>query len=47
MVTSHHEKRLPLKKKSCVVLLYLAKKDPKPRTNAKYPKMIIQKNDEV
>jgi len=47
IVISHQENRLPLKKKSCVVLLYLAKKEPNPRTNEKYPRMIIQKNEEV
>jgi hypothetical protein len=35
MVISHHENLRPLKKKSWVVLLYRAKKDPNPKTIAK------------
>ncbi len=35
IVISHHEKRLPPKKKSLVDLLNLAKYEPKPSTTAK------------
>jgi hypothetical protein len=35
IVINHQEKRRPLKKKSWVVLLYLAKKDPNPKTSVK------------